>query len=516
MIDRKLLSVLARKSGERFLSEITRHFADEVNLEWQQHEPIKWLQKTFREDYSDVEKRIIESVRDNARTAVKSCHSSGKTYTAARAVVWFLNSFQPSIVLTTAPTWRQVNSLLWGEIRAMHRSATCAMRAQPLKTPKLEYGDKWYAAGISTDEPDRFRGVHQLNILIIADEASGVSDAIFEEIRGLMASGSVVRLLLLGNPTRPQGEFYEAFNSKRPLYNTLTIDAFDTPNLAPLKAEFESLGTKVEKVALLRAAPVIVPYLVSPSWVADALEEFGEDSAFWASRVRGNFPPESPDQLIPLGWIEAAMDRWDDLPPESRWWEDLQQARLLPIETGCDIAGKGDAESVFVSRSGGVEAPIYLPGKHASTMDTTGWVMQYADKTSSKITRIDADGIGAGVYDRAREQKLKGVTAFHGGEKANNPERFINRRAEAYWNLRTRYEEGTIASARDSKKTGQLSSLKYKLDSKGRIQVESKDDMRKRGLVSPDRADAEMMAFARGGKPATAVKPSAISIRRGY
>lgn len=454
--------------------------------------PVGWLGDAFGESYWQAQQDIINSVRDNPRTAVKSCHSGGKTRVATGIVVWFLNTFPDSIIITTAPTWRQVDKLLWGEIRSLYPKQKFPLAGKPMQTPILKVSDLWYAFGLSTDDPDRFQGFHAPYILVVGDEASGIDDAIFEAIRGVMASGNV-RMLLLGNPTRPQGEFYEAFNGKRALYHQITINAFYTPNLEPLRGAFEAAQTKQEKLDILRAAPVKVPYLIAASWVADILEEFGEDSSFWQSRVLGEFPSETPDQLIPLHWIEAAEYRWERLKAAEKWWQGGKTEH--PIEMGCDIARYGDSESVFCSRAGDIEAPTHLPGK-LDTMSTAGAVIAHAKERGARVVRIDADGIGSGTYDRCREERLEGVVPFHGGQSASNTERFSNARSEGYWALRQRYEQGTIATPPDKKKAGQLSSLRYRHTPKGQIQIESKDEMRKRGVASPDRADAEMMAFA--------------------
>jgi hypothetical protein len=272
------------------------------------------------------------------------------------------------------------------------------------------------------------------------------------------------------------------------MYSTIVVSAWSTPNLEPLKADYEKLKTKPERLAYLRSAPSPRSYLVSPSWVADMLDEFGEDSPIYQVRVLGEFPPDAPDQLIPLHWIEAAQNRWEEL--GEKWWEDDSSQGVI---MGADIARYGDAETVICSRLGDIVAPLAVLPKQ-DTMQTAGAIVQKSQSTGTLSVNIDVVGVGAGVYDRCKELKVP-AQAVNVGEKAKDSEKFLNLRAEAYWSLRQLFEQRKIAIPPDQKLAGQLSSLKYKVTSSGKIQVESKEDMRKRNVASPDRADALCLAF---------------------
>lgn len=162
---------------------------------------------------------------------MKACHASGKTFVAAVAVLWWVTRFPDGIVVTTAPTWTQVERVLWGEI---HRAAQRSRIKYPaLNQTELKLGPGNYAIGLSTNEGVRFQGFHGDHILIILDEAPGVLPEIYEAIEGIRAGGDV-RVLALGNPTIASGPFHDAFTANRDLWRTFTISAFDTPNLAGL------------------------------------------------------------------------------------------------------------------------------------------------------------------------------------------------------------------------------------------------------------------------------------------
>lgn len=462
-----------------------------------QCEPVRWVEKVLKEGLWDKQKEILESIRDNTRTAVKTCHGTGKTRVASDAALWFLYAHPKSVVITTAPTWRQVEQLLWREIRERYDIVKDRVEDFPgrmFQTPKLELAAKWYALGVSTKEPERLSGFHAEWMLIIVDESSGVDDAIFEAIRGIMSAGNA-RLLLLGNPTKPSGEFYDAFNGKRKMYNTISVSAWDTPNLTPLRAEYEQIGNRVDRLEFLRKAPVVRSYLVSPSWVADMLDEFGEDSPIFRVRVMGEFPSSLPDQLIKLHWVEAAVNRWYDLADNEKWWKIKE-----PCVMGADIARYGDSETVLCTRKGSIVAPLVTWGGK-SLMETAGAIKHHATEMNAVEINIDAVGVGGGVFDRLREQRMGGIRDINFGDKPwYDRENYCNLRAEAWGMVAKRFEEGDIAIPPDDKLIGQLTSPKFTYTSDGKLKIESKEDMRKRGVSSPDRADALCQAFLKAAR----------------
>src|ERR1700733_11981946 len=177
----------------------------------------------------EKEIEILESIRKNRRTAIKACHGVGKTFSLAVGALWWLTRYKEGIVLTTSSTERQVKTQVWSEIR---RAATHAKLPYPkLKSAELTLRDRNnYAIGFSTNQAENFQGYHGKNVLIIVDEAPGIDPELFEAMSGIMATGNV-HIVIAGNPTVPLGQFFDAFNRKRALWNCITIDAFDTPNL---------------------------------------------------------------------------------------------------------------------------------------------------------------------------------------------------------------------------------------------------------------------------------------------
>lgn len=427
-------------------------------LDRARRDPVFFVRRVLGGDPWEKQEEVLNAVRDHRRVAVRACHGVGKTKVAAWVALWFLYCHRNSKVITTAPTWHQVENLLWREIHAAHATSRIPLGGKVLQT-QIELGKQWFALGLSTDKPERFQGFHAENILLIVDEASGVDQRIFEAAEGFLTSPGA-KLLLIGNPTQLSGEFYNAFRS--PLYHKIHISAFDSPNL--------------------KAGKVVRPYLVTPEWVEEKRIQWGEDSPMWYSRVLGEFPEQGDDTLIPLAWIEAAQRRWSEIPPGQ------------PIELGVDVARYGSDSTVIILRRG-ERAEIVRRLRGQDTMQVAGAVIDALRSTSATVAKVDVVGLGAGVVDRLKEQKQP-VREMNAGEAAHDKERFVNRRAEWYWALRERFQAGDIAIPPDDELAAQLASLKYKFDSRGRIQIESKEEMRKRGLPSPDKADALVLAFA--------------------
>jgi hypothetical protein len=442
----------------------------------------------------DMQARIIESVRDNKRTAVRSCHGIGKSFLASHVALWFLNAHPNSIVATTAPTFRQVEKILWQEIGKAVALAPAPLGGKVLNT-EIKIAPGWYAFGFSSDDPTSAQGIHAEHVLIIYDEASGLTDELCEALEGALTSGHC-RLLSIGNPTSPTSWFAREF--KTPGTERFAVSALDTPNFTEFGITLEDL-TSGEWERKVNGAKMPAPWLITPEWTADKVKRWGVESPAFKSRVLAEFPDAGDDTLIPLSWIEAAQQRTIELDAKVKH----------PDELAVDVARFGGDETVIGRRRGVIErGSIYrVHGAHRGfdTMQTAGAVARAMVETGATVAKIDANGVGGGVFDRLKEQGKWKVAALNAGEAAHDPERFVNARAEWFWNLRGLFEQGLVdIDPNDDDLLGQLSALKFKVDSRGRILIESKQDMRKRGMPSPDRADTMAMAYATSSKSASA------------
>ncbi len=443
----------------------------------QQRDPEWFIQDALGHNLWTKQREIVRSVRDHPRTAVRSCHGAGKTYTAAQILLWFSYSFPHSIVLTTAPTFRQVERILWKELRVAWKSARIPLGGFLRKVPALEISDDWFSLGFSTDEPDAFQGHHEESVLVVFDEASGIARDLWISADSVLTSANC-RLLAIGNPTDPTSQFFDEFKTAN--VSKIAISAFETPNFTAFGITQDDVVDGSWKQKIVGDLPN--SKLITPEWVADKAIRWGVTSTLWKARVLGEFPDTGTDALIPLSWIEAAAAR------------ELQPTE--PIEIACDVARFGDDESVIGARAGCYYRMLYN-ARSQDLMTTTGEVVRALNDTGATIAKIDEVGLGAGVLDRLVEQG-RPAAGINAGKPARESERFANARAEMFWGLRERFDPREAAidiDAEDDELQSQLAAIKYKVDSRGRVLIESKEEMKKRGLESPDRADTLAMAY---------------------
>lgn len=411
--------------------------------------------------------------------AVKACHASSKTRTAALAVLWWILSRPDGIALTTAPSWTQVQEVLWAEIRRLIPESKIAFPDPNLADLHIRPNN--FAMGISTDRGVRFQGFHG-SVLVVIDEAPGVKAEIWEAIQGIRAGGDV-RVLALGNPTIASGPFYDAFTSGRKSWRTFTLDAFDTPNLRGIDP-----GTLREMgLGDPRLDDNTRPYLVTRRWVRERLDEWGEDSPLWEARVRGSFPTQAENALVALSWIEAARLR--PKPPGG-------VGRTLVV--GIDVAGPGEDETAVAIRDGSALVDL----RAWRDPDPLGSVLAFLLSYKSRIAEIRYDSVGIGYYFGKRLEDAGfargsdiSVVGVNVGEAPRDGERFRLLKDEIHWAFRDRAKAGDLSGVFDETLVAQLVGIRYRHDSRGRVVVESKDEIRKRGGKSPDRAEAVLLAF---------------------
>ena len=431
------------------------------------NDPVLWVQERANGFVWSKQVEILESVRDNKYTAVKACHGPGKSASAGLACGWWIDvhDFGSAFVVTTAPSWPQVQAILWREIRRLHHKANLPGR--------ITQDCVWHmghAQGSSDEEivgmgrkpadydEQAFQGIHARYILIVIDEACGVPVALWDAVLSL-ATNENARVLAIGNPDDPSSYFATVCKPGSG-WNVIKISAYDTPNFT---------GEEIPEW--------LSQDLVSQGWVEDRKRDWGEESPVFVSKVLGEFPDISDEYLISPAMLERAYAT--NLPG-------LGRGRY-----GADIAAMGkDKSVVYRNRDGHIR---YIDSwAKMDTMKTTGRLVQLLNKhyPQQVPATIDSIGVGAGVVDRLREQGLE-VIGFQGSQRAFRPDKFKNRRSEVYWEFRQAIEDGVYdLDPSDEQLAAELTSIKYWIDSGGRVVVESKEDMRERGLNRPDRADA--------------------------
>lgn len=442
-------------------------------------DPVFFCEKILGVELWEKQKEILYSMRDNANTIAVSCNAGGKTFVSACGVLWFVSTHKDSIVLTSAPTWRQVTSVLWAEITKLYYNAKFPIGGE-LTTGKLQLGPKWFALGLPSSEEVRFQGYHAEDILIVFDEAAGIEPHIYTAAQGNLTSQNS-RLLLIGNPTSPTGMFYEY--SKNPNWNRIHISAFDSPAITN---------------------PQKYPFLVNQKWIEDRAIEWGTTSPMYISRVLGEFPVESEETLVPLSWLDAAVKRY-----ETRSNKDILVSEHIYL--GVDVARYGSDKSVCASYQPNKILPLKkLQGK--DTVAVKHMVNQEALSAASKLVQITVDdtGVGGGVTDNLRAQMMP-VIGINFNQKAQNRRFFRNARCEMMWNVREVMRAGEIALPPDDELINQLASIRYKMDQATNfIEIESKEEMKARGLKSPDSAWAVALALwgAKRMKTSPSIRPT--------
>lgn len=445
---------LARRDAAEAERRATFRYADD---------PCGFVHNVLREFLWSRQRQIAEAVRDHRRVAVPSCHGAGKSFLASRVTAWWLGTNPPgdAFVVTSAPTFNQVRAILWREINRAHKRG-----GLPGHTNQTEWhiDGELVAFGRKPQDMDMtgFQGIHARRVLVILDEACGIPKTLWDAAETLVTNDES-RLFAIGNPDDPSSEFARKC-APGSGFKVIPISAFDTPNLT---GEAIPEGLR--------------PLLVGATWVEEMAANWGRESPLYTAKILGEFPDLSDDTLIPMSWLKRAVNREGTVPGD-------------PVALGCDIARYGTDETVIIERRGDV-ARLAQTHRGRDLMETTGHIARLLRDTGASVANVDDAGLGGGVTDRLKEQRLP-VRPINVGAAAQEPDKYVNLRAEVFWNLRERFREGTISLPEDDTLLTQLGAIRYRIDSRGRVVIESKDEMKKRGLPSPDRADALALAFA--------------------
>lgn len=439
-------------------------------------DPAAWCQERTSAHLWTRQRDVLASVRDHRHTAVHSCHGIGKSFVAAQAVAWWLDSHPPgeAFVVTTAPTGPQVKAILWREIGRAHTAGNLRGRVNQTEW-FMDVGGKEELVAIgrkpSDYSPTAFQGIHARFILVVIDEACGVPSAIFDAAESL-CTNEHSRMLAIGNPDDSLSHFAKMCRPGSG-WNVIGIGHEDTPNFTG-----EQIPERLRDL------------LVSRTWVEERRKRWGETNPLYISKCLGRFPEHSEDALIPPSWVLAAQRR------------SLERTGRAIL--GVDVGAGGD-KNVVCARWGAV-ARVIRENQEPDTMRSCGNVIADLESTGAERANVDYIGVGRGVVDRGKEQDkpFNGVNVGAAPNAKKDAQGYANLKAQLYWALRETFQPGgpdgyaemDIDEA-DDELAAQLCGIRWFRTSKGKIQIESKEDAKKRGLPSPDKADALMLTFAR-------------------
>jgi phage terminase large subunit len=430
--------------------------------------PVLFVQEILRAEPEEYQKDLLRAVgRGERKISVRSGHGTGKSTALSWAMLWFVLFRFPNKVVVTAPTTAQLYDALFAELKRWINELPPAMKVLlEVKTDRVELVAAASEAFISArtsraEQPEALAGVHSDNVMLVVDEASGVPEQVFEAASGSMSGHNAVTILA-GNPTRSSGTFYETHTRLAPHWLTLHWSCIDSPR-------------------------------VSQEFIDEMKTRYGEDSNAYRIRVLGEFPLGDDDVIIPLHLAEAAVER-----------DVALSANLRPVWS-LDVARFGSDRTVLLRRTGNVVTDIEA-WQGLDLMATTGRVKAYFDALlpSQRPTEIlvDSIGLGSGVVDRMRElgMPVRGINVSEAPAFGNT---YANLRSELIFRVRGWLEQRGARLPKNPTLVAELTSIRYSFSSTGKAKAESKDDMRRRGLRSPDLADALFLSFA--GDAATAL-----------
>ena len=468
--------------------EVVKQYSnkDEDNKVAYPSDPVEFMTKVLGYQMWPKIEEILRSVQNNHNTVVASGRGVGKSLASAAIACWFLVTNNPSIVITMAPVYDQVQNIIWRYIRAAGRAAN--LPGTILDTPRWEMPNSdaqspYYAMGISprkSSEADAITGsgYHAAKELIIMDEAAGLDRPVWNNAAGL-AVGDGCRILAIGNPIEQVGPFWDACNS--PDWNFINISSFEHPNIV--------------------SGEELVPGAVTRRWIDMKARETctpaqpGEKNAIeipWTGQwyipdpvfntdVLGVAPAQGEDQLISLSWVNDA---------KLRGHVDTSNEGVI---AGFDPAPHGGDDNALVVRQGNNVLKVARM-KGDNTIIIAQWLKEQLAEWKVDKVFIDEIGSGKGVADQAKLLKLP-VVYVNVGKKALRSDLFINLRAEVWWRVKELLRSGRMSLPNDSLLCGDLIAPRKKRGDRGKIQIEEKDEIRKRIKRSPDTGDALCISY---------------------
>ena len=435
-------------------------------------DPVQWCREKSGVELWSKQQEIAYSVQKNKLTAVKSGHGVGKSLTCSELAAWWVDTHPVDdvMVISTAPSSRQVGAIMWEEIRKIHRKAQLAGEVQRSNRWLIDNTEVGFGRKPQDYDKHAFQGLHREHLLVIIDEACGVDEWLWVAALS-MATGENNRIVAIGNPDDPSSYFAKVCKPGSG-WNVIQISVFDSPNFTGEEVS-EEAGRKLTQL----------------DWVDFMEKEVGRGTALWTSKVLGEFPEVDEMSTIPLAWIHRAQERYLE-------WEAAGKSVSGRYLLGVDVARYGGDKTAFAHRHGDVITSVDVyPG--GDTEVTAERVLEQSGSTAV----VDTNGVGAGVYDKVRAKGMPALP-FNSGNRttlrdSSGQVEFYNLRAAATWRLREALDPGknpTLCLPPDELLAADLSSMRWETMAGGKVVIESKKDVKKRLGRSPDRGDAVVLS----------------------
>jgi hypothetical protein len=436
--------------------------------------PIAFVREVLNAEPDPWQLEALRALsKGHTRIAIRSGHGVGKSAMAAWVLCWFANTRAPFKAAMTAPSAPQLYDVLVPETHKWFSRLPEAWRSLWDITSdhiRLKSDPECFITARTSrpETPEAMAGLHSSHILLVADEASGIDEAVYEAAGGSMSTPGAITVLI-GNPTRNTGYFWRVHNLERDRWHCMTVSSVDSPR-------------------------------VSRDYVDEMARRYGETSNAYRVRVLGQFPTADDDTLISAELVDSAMAR--DVPVDPQ----------APELWGCDVARFGSDASVLIKRKGYVVTEMPRRWRNVDTMELAGAVKaeyEFAATNKPKLIVIDSVGIGSGVVDRLHEQGLP-VLGVNVGEAPSSKERFMRLRDELSFKLKEWLATRRVRLPKDDQLRDDLCAPRFTFTSDGKMVVESKERMRARGLPSPDHFDALMLTMAEQGHMVTSEEMSGL------
>ncbi len=418
-------------------------------------DPKGFFKNVLNANPHEKQEEILQAVSRRRRVSVVGCNSSGKDWAAGRIVLWWMHTRSPSKAVVTGPTTRQVNDIVWSELRHAYQDAAEGMLDGRLfRSSRYEVDGRGFAIGFASNSPYNLQGFHSPNLLVVVTEAHAVNH---DDMNALLRLNPSL-LLLTGNAFTVDGAFFDSHHGQSHRYGTVRIAAHDTPNV--------------------KHGWIKVPGLITEEDVQERKEDWGEDSQLYRGAILAEFPDSLENTFVSAKDVRAAVTR--SLDPHG------------PVIVACDVARQGPSKTVVISRQGPVVRVVHK-GQDQSITTTAKYLKDYADCHQVDFLVVDDVGVGGGVIDILRDSGCRAkLVPFGAGEKPEDRRYFTNKITECLNRMARRYEAGDMDTEGDDRLIAQVIARKYKIMEDGRRKAESKE----KGAASPDEADALAMTFA--------------------
>lgn len=440
-------------------------------------DPVGFAREVLGIELWSAQIEIVESIRDNRNTTVRSGHKCGKSTALAVAALWFFCSFERARVLMTAVKASQVDEVMWKEVRRLYRGARIPIGGTlySLARSGLKHDDERQIWGATARDGEGLAGISGPNILVLVDEASGIADRFFETLGSSLAgSGGISRKCYISNPTRTIGEFYRSHTVNAHIFKCIHVSSESTPNA-------RRTG--------------MIPGLAGPDWIAEKAIEYGVDSPQYKVRVKGEFVHDRDGKIISLDLLALAHSAWDETPEEG----DLQ--------LGIDPAGDGvvgDETAIAVRRGAKIATVITWRGlsEDGIVENALALLRDHRARNVQGVPRIAVDvegGIGTRVFAKLRvavdsSHIVVDLIGVRSGKKFWGSPEFDTIR-DGLWGQAQKYLLAGGALPEDVKLAQELNAPVFTADKNQRYVATPKKSLKRELGRSPDRGDAVCLAI---------------------